>query len=455
MIAAHKPAQGGGTALDALIDAAAGILAADSLEDTLARIAHHSQALLPYDDLTVYEVDAEGTGLRPVFALGMWVEQIMAETLSVDQGTTGWVVRNRRTRNVPNTLDEHQHRRPGSRLVAEAFVCVPLIAHDRVVGTLNVYRIGADRPFTDAEVALVERFATMARARLRVGTAARHLRQQVAHDGLTGLLNHRGGQERLRAAIAGADGRPVSVVVIDLDHFKRINDSLGHAEGDRALAAAAKRCARRPREATPSAASAARSSCSILPGVDADGRARPPSAPASRSARCVGGRAAGVLRRRRRHPDDATDAPGLLEPADAALYAAKHTGRGADLPLPRNLALRPSPAEERSEIEALLRARRQRDPARLPARARARHRPRLRLRGARALRGRAPARPRRVVRPGAPRGPRRRARGARAARRARRPRPSRRHVPGRSTSARGRCSPRRSRTRCRRTCRTS
>src|SRR5205814_1543809 len=82
--------QEGGTALDALIDAAAGILAADSLEDTLGRIAHHLQALLPYDDLTVYEVDAEGTGLHPVFAMGSWVEEIMAETLSVNEGTTAW-----------------------------------------------------------------------------------------------------------------------------------------------------------------------------------------------------------------------------------------------------------------------------------------------------------------------------------------------------------------------------
>jgi hypothetical protein len=79
--------QVGGTALDALIDAAAGILAADSLEDTLARIAHHLQALLPYDDLTVYEVGMAGAGLRPVFALGAWVQEIMSESLSVDHGT--------------------------------------------------------------------------------------------------------------------------------------------------------------------------------------------------------------------------------------------------------------------------------------------------------------------------------------------------------------------------------
>jgi GAF domain-containing protein len=263
VIAAHKPAQGGGTALDALIDAAAGILAADSLEDTLARISHHLQALLPYDDLTVYEVDAEGTGLRPVFALGIWVEQIMAETLSVDQGTTGWVVRNRRTRNVPNTrYDEISTVVPGTDLDDEAFVCVPMLAHDNVVGTLNVYRVGVGRGFTDAEVALVERFATMAALAYEAARQREHLRHQAAHDGLTGLLNHRGAQERLRREVeaAAGTGSLLSVVVVDLDHFKRINDSLGHARGTRRWPPPRRSCARSSARATPSAGSAARSS---------------------------------------------------------------------------------------------------------------------------------------------------------------------------------------------------
>ena len=242
MIAQQTPAQGGGTALDALIDAAAGILAADSLKDTLGRIAHHLQALLPYDDLTVYEVDAGGLSLRPVFALGTWVEEIMAESLSVDRGTTGWVVRNRRTRNVPNSrFDTISTVVPGTAQDDEAFVCVPLLAHDNVVGTLNVYRTGGDRAFTDAEVALVERFATMAALAYEAARQREHLRREAATDGLTGLLNHRGAQERLRREIetAAATGAPLSVAVVDLDHFKRINDSHGHAEGDRALAAAA------------------------------------------------------------------------------------------------------------------------------------------------------------------------------------------------------------------------
>ena len=187
MIAQQTPAQRGGTALDALIDAAAGILAADSLKDTLGRIAHHLQALLPYDDLTVYEVEDGGETLRPVFALGAWVDEIMSESLSVHGGVTGWVVRNRRTRNVPNSrLDTLCTVVPGTADDDEAFVCVPLLAHDRVVGTLNVYRTGHDRAFTDAEAALVERFATMAALAYDAARQREHLRRQAATDGLTG-----------------------------------------------------------------------------------------------------------------------------------------------------------------------------------------------------------------------------------------------------------------------------
>ena len=53
------------SALEALVDAAAGILAADSLPDTLGRIAHHLGVLLEYDELSVYEVDrAQGCSSR-------------------------------------------------------------------------------------------------------------------------------------------------------------------------------------------------------------------------------------------------------------------------------------------------------------------------------------------------------------------------------------------------------
>lgn len=61
--------------------------------------------------------------------------------------------------------------------------------------------------------------------------------EQAGRDGLTGLL-HRGRFEdigRERIARARRDGRPLSLLVIDVDHFKQVNDRFGHAEGDRVL----------------------------------------------------------------------------------------------------------------------------------------------------------------------------------------------------------------------------
>jgi diguanylate cyclase (GGDEF)-like protein len=67
--------------------------------------------------------------------------------------------------------------------------------------------------------------------------AERALRHQADTDGLTGLFNRRAWQERAELAFANAKryGEPLSVLMIDIDHFKRINDDGGHEAGDRAL----------------------------------------------------------------------------------------------------------------------------------------------------------------------------------------------------------------------------
>jgi len=75
------------------------------------------------------------------------------------------------------------------------------------------------------------------------------LTAQATTDPLTGLLNHRAFHERLREEVARAHrhGHRLSVAVFDLDHFKRVNDTLGHAVGDEVLALAAQRLRRAAR----------------------------------------------------------------------------------------------------------------------------------------------------------------------------------------------------------------
>src|SRR3954462_4609445 len=89
--------------------------------------------------------------------------------------------------------------------------------------------------------------ADVVTVRDRSADAAREaeLRRRADRDGLTGLLNKRSFGARLaeEAERLAARGRPLGLVVVDLDHFKAVNDEHGHPVGDRVLAEAARRIA--------------------------------------------------------------------------------------------------------------------------------------------------------------------------------------------------------------------
>ena len=274
---------------------------------------------------------------------------------------------------MPNVCDE-----PLSNVVAgtpdepEAFVCVPLLARERVLGALNVYRNGDEAAFTDEEVELVERFATMAALAYDSARQRETLREQVKRDGLTGLLNHRACHERLRAELAG--GGPVAVVLHRPRPLQGHQRRLGHAEGDRVLAAAAERLRSVVRAADVVGRLGGEEFVLILPGVDAEAaedcaeRARAALAELTVRGRPLAA-SAGVAA----SPADGAEAAVLLENGDAALYWAKRSGRGRTVRYePAPIGPRPSSATRSRRCSSAARARSDR----LPAGRRARHRPR-------------------------------------------------------------------------------
>lgn len=155
------------------------------------------------------------------------------------------------------------------------------------------------------------------------------LREQAMHDALTGLLNRRALHERFELASAHARG-PLSLVLMDLDHFKRVNDTHGHAAGDAVLRdfASALRSGLRSDDAL--FRIGGEEFALLLPGADADqARARTESLRALVSSWQLGrlpepvGFSAGVAEA----GGTRLTLPALLEAADAALYDAKHRGR--------------------------------------------------------------------------------------------------------------------------------
>ena len=161
----------------------------------------------------------------------------------------------------------------------------------------------------------------------------RTLRAQMSTDGLTGLLNHRHLKEQLAIEIVRSQrqNKPLVFAMLDVDHFKRVNDTWGHATGDRVLRSLAKLLRQRLRRTDIAGRYGGEEFGLILTDVDAPAAQalldairrdfaalRHASGDAEFSVTFSAGIAAFP---QHRSPD------GLIAAADAALYAAKRAGR--------------------------------------------------------------------------------------------------------------------------------
>lgn len=173
----------------------------------------------------------------------------------------------------------------------------------------------------------------------RVAFLERKLLAEVAsHDGLTGLLNRAAFDAELRRIWEAAQrsGEPVSVLMLDIDHFKAYNDRYGHPAGDaclRLVAGAFRQCARRPRDVA--ARYGGEELIAVLPGADrahaedtgraiveaVSGLRQPHAASPTRGHVTASVGVATVVP----HPGQSAEA--LIRHADHALYLAKAQGR--------------------------------------------------------------------------------------------------------------------------------
>jgi diguanylate cyclase (GGDEF)-like protein/PAS domain S-box-containing protein len=127
---------------------------------------------------------------------------------------------------------------------AESYVCMPVQGQGQILGLFHIevdVSPRSRRPARDAEQrlrAMTDRVGP-ALANLKLRDA---LREMALRDGLTGLYNRRFLEDALNRELLRAErsGKPVSVVMIDIDHFKHFNDKYGHDAGDFVLSAVAR-----------------------------------------------------------------------------------------------------------------------------------------------------------------------------------------------------------------------
>jgi len=223
-----------------------------------------------------------------------------------------------------------------AELPTGALLRAPLLAHGRWVGDLLLLRAAPAAPFTPADADAVRVFLHQAALALENARLYARTREQARTDALTGLANHGALKERLGEELARAHrhGRPLCALLLDLDHFKRFNDTFGHAAGDRALRAVADAVRQALRHGDYAARYGGEELAIVLPETDAAtgaalaervrvavaGLGAAPRGPLPGALTVSIGLAA--------YPAHASDREALLHAADCALYLAK--GRGRD-----------------------------------------------------------------------------------------------------------------------------
>jgi diguanylate cyclase (GGDEF)-like protein len=172
--------------------------------------------------------------------------------VSLNQTPTPLMVMAARSKELILVGDIDTHTKPIIRKSQRAFsenyqtnncAIVPLICQERVVGVLNLAdKVEGDR-LKSEDIAVIELFSQLVGASIGNIKLFEKIQRQATTDGLTGLANHKTFYEILEKELwrARRYGGRISLIMIDVDNLKKINDAYGHRAGDKVIRDISKR----------------------------------------------------------------------------------------------------------------------------------------------------------------------------------------------------------------------
>jgi two-component system cell cycle response regulator len=320
-----------------LLDLTESLLTSMDYRAILEQVGERLGTLVPYDDLAVEISEPGGRTLRPIITHGERAEFYRTLTMPTDQGVTGWAFTHGEALLVKDMLADPRvlstdelPAEPGSIIV------VPLRGRDGVIGVIYLERLGTDgrEAFDEEAFDLVKLFAAHASIALQNAAVYEAVEVRARTDGLTGLMNHVTFQEALGQAVKR--GERFSLIMLDLDGFKRVNDVYLHQGGDLVLGTIAHGLQRAGREADQVFRYGGDEFALILPATDTEG-AEAVARKVARSIRRATLSAAGEGVEPKpisasigiaTFPDDGADRESILLAADVACFVAKRRGGG-------------------------------------------------------------------------------------------------------------------------------
>jgi diguanylate cyclase (GGDEF)-like protein len=265
------------------------------------------------------------------------------------------------TRFNPHEIDEQNVEKLGydrefvRTMQIQSGLIVPLVMRERILGAMFLQHCSETKEWSIDDVSLVGALADNLSVAIENAELHREREMQAVTDGLTGVANRRSFTETFSREFERAKryGEPLSLVIIDLDLLKKINDTYGHQAGDEAIKSIGKMLKQSSRSVDLPARYGGEEFCLLLPNTDIEMAEQS----AERLRRLINdveiqgpgkiSASLGVAT----YPQHADDPDALFQRADEALYVAKQSGRNRVCVAQSIEAADPSEKKTRAEAE--------------------------------------------------------------------------------------------------------
>ena len=206
------------------------------LQTIMAKVAEYFKP----DTWSLLMVDEAADELYFAIAVGDAADALKSVRLRVGEGIAGWVAKNGEALVVPDVYNDARFAKRIDEMTkwqTRSIICIPLKAKQRVLGVIQLINVPMSA-FTDSEMFFLRAICDYAAIAIDNARSVERIQELTITDDCTGLYNARHLYKTLEAEVyrSARFSYEFTVLFIDLDHFKQVNDTHGHLIGSKLLA---------------------------------------------------------------------------------------------------------------------------------------------------------------------------------------------------------------------------
>lgn len=210
------------------------------LKEILGRVMDKISAILQPKNWSLLLLDEATDELRFEIVVGPGSEKLKDMRLKMGEGVAGWVAREMKPLLVPDVSKDPRFCKKAdevSHFTTQSIICVPLTTRGKCLGVIELINKVEDEGFSEDDLLVLTTLADFTAIAIENAIFLNRVQELTITDDLTKLYNSRFLQNRLEYEVERARrfNYELSMIFLDLDHFKEVNDVHGHLHGSKLL----------------------------------------------------------------------------------------------------------------------------------------------------------------------------------------------------------------------------